>query len=164
VDLYPWVVMTHVFFVIVAFAAHGVSSFPMIQIRRETDRARLGALLDLSKQSVGFFAVAGVVFIVAGLAAAIMGNHFSRLWPWASIVILVIAIGSMTPLAAKPMNRVRAALGKRVRGDRPNGAPPTPGTDAELAAAQAALRPGFVAGLGLLALLLITWLMVVKPF
>jgi len=163
-DLYPWVVVTHVFFVIVAFGAHGVSAFAMIRVRREQDRARIGAFLDLSELSAGFFIVAGVIFIAAGLAAALMGNHFSRLWPWASIVVLVIAIGAMTPLAANPMNEIRKAVGKRVRTDRRDDPPRSPGTDAELAAAQAALRPSLVAGIGLLALLLISWLMVVKPF
>jgi MFS family permease len=163
-DLYPWVVVIHVFFVIVAFGAHGVSAFAMIRVRREQDRARIGAFLDLSELSAGFFIVAGVIFIAAGLAAALMGNHFSRLWPWASIVVLVIAIGAMTPLAANPMNEIRKAVGKRVRTDRGDDPPRSPGTDAELAAAQAALRPSLVAGIGLLALLLISWLMVVKPF
>lgn len=52
-DFYPWVVIAHVFFVIIAFGAHGTSVFAMFQARREADRARLTAVLDLPQASLG---------------------------------------------------------------------------------------------------------------
>jgi hypothetical protein len=58
------------------------------------------------------------------------------------------------------MGRVRIALGMPVRG-RP--AVP-PASDADLAAARAALRPELVATLGVLAIAVLVWLMVAKPF
>ena len=36
-EFYPWVVVGHVFFVILAFMAHGVSAFSMFQAKREPD-------------------------------------------------------------------------------------------------------------------------------
>jgi hypothetical protein len=67
----------------------------------------------------------------------------------------------MTPLAANPMRAMRVALGV---GNDKAGAPLTPGTDEELAAAQAKLRPEATTALGVLGILLLVWLMEAKPF
>ena len=102
-DLYPWIVIGHVFFVIVAFGAHGVSAFSVFRVRAATDRTELRTLLDLSGVSL---AVAGITLLIAialGIWAAIIGGHFARMWPWAAIVVVVLVTVAMTPLAAGPM-------------------------------------------------------------
>src|SRR5262245_37999869 len=114
-DFYPWVVVGHVFFVILAFAAHGVSAFVMYRIKAEPDRARLNALLELSQGALVAAGIGLLIAIALGVLAGIMGGWFGRWWTWVSIVVVVIAVGSMTPLAANPMDRVRAALGMRNR-------------------------------------------------
>lgn len=103
--------------------------------------------------------------IVLGFVAMVMGNHLGRLWIWASIAILVAVIVLMTPVAGRPMLRVRRALG--LRSDRQGpGVDPTllPLSDDELVAARAALRPGMAAMVGLVGTLLLVWLMEAKPF
>ena len=100
-----------------------------------------------------------------GFVAMVMGNHLGRLWIWASIAILVAVIVLMTPVAGRPMLRVRRALG--LRSDRQGpGVDPTllPLSDDELVAARAALRPGMAAMVGLVGTLLLVWLMEAKPF
>ena len=106
-DLYGLVVVAHVSAVIFALSAHGVSMFAMFRIRRETDRGRIGAILDLSAGSIGVAGVGLLVAVILGITASLMQGQFSRFWPWASIVVLVIVAGTMTPLAAAPMTRVR---------------------------------------------------------
>jgi ABC-type amino acid transport system permease subunit len=162
-DLYGWVVVAHVFTVIVAFGAHGTSAFAMFQARRETDRARLGAVLDLSGSSLGVASVALLLAVLLGIVAAVMGGHFGRLWPWAAIVVVVVVFASMTPLGANRMSAVRRALGLPTRDDK-GGPPPAPASDADLRAAQAQLRPGLLATIGIVALALLVWLMELKPF
>lgn len=161
-DFYPWIVVAHVFFVIIAFGAHGTSAFAMFQARRETDRGRLAAVLDLSGASLGVAGVALILAVVLGIVAAIMGGHFGRLWPWASIGVVVVIFGIMTPVGANPMSDLRKALGLPSRADR--GQPPRPGTDAEVRAAQDKLRPELLATLGIVALAILVWLMELKPF
>ena len=163
-DWYPWVVVVHVVAVIVSFGAHGVSAFAMFRVRSEPDRARLAALLDLSTMSVGVMSVGLLVALVTGIVAAVMGSHFSRTWPWVSIGVIIAIIAVMTPLAASPMSAVRAALGMPIRGDKKGAPPRTPASDADLAAARAALRPELIAVLGTAAIVVLVWLMVVKPF
>jgi uncharacterized membrane protein SirB2 len=159
-DLYPWVVVAHVFFVIVAFGAHGVSAFAMYRVKSEPDRGRLVALLELSQSALLVAGVALLVAIGLGILAAIMGNWFSRWWTWASILVLVVVIGMMTPFAANPMDRVRGALGLRNRHEKEY----APKSDEDLRNAKAALRPGLVMGTGVVALALLVWLMEIKPF
>ena len=161
---YPWVVLAHVVLVIVAFGAHGVSAFAMFRIRSEPDRTRIAALLDLSTMSLGTAGVGLLLAVILGIVAAVMGSHFSRLWPWAAIAVVVLAFIVMTPMAANPMNRVRTALGIRTRNDKKGEPTPDPASDAELAAARAALRPELVGALGIAAIIVLVWLMVMKPF
>jgi hypothetical protein len=158
--MYPWVVIAHVVFVIIAFGAHGASAFAMVRVKQEPDRARLTALLELSESTLGVFFISMLVALILGIVAAIMGNYFGQLWPWVSIVLLFVIAGLMTPLAQAPMGRVRLALGLPVRGK----AGGTPGSDADLAAARAGLQPELVAILGVAAIAVLVWLMVAKPF
>lgn len=163
-DLYGWVVFAHIVTVILALAAHGVSAWVMFRIRAERDRARLGAILDLSSSSLTAAGILLLLTVVLGIAAAIMGGHFAKFWPWVAIVVLVIAFGSMTPLAAIPLNKLRAVLAVAKPGDisgRPVGAA---GTDEELAVAIAAIRPEIPAAIGVASIVILAWLMRAKPF
>lgn len=163
-DLYDWVVLGHVITVILAFTAHGVSAFAMFRIRAERDRARLAAILDLSGSSLAVASIGLLVGIVLGIAAAIMGGHFAKLWPWVSIVVLVIVSGLMTPLAGIPMNGVRRVLAMGGQGDKPTDPPRVPGTDEELAAALARVRPELPAAIGIAGIVILSWLMRARPF
>jgi hypothetical protein len=163
-DAYPWVVIGHVFLVIVSFGAHGTSAFAMFRARRETDRQRLAAVLDLSEASLGIAGVGLLLAIALGILAAAMGGYFSRLWPWASIGAVIVVFGVMTPLGANPMRDVRRALGLRSRGDKAGDPPRSPGSDAELQQAQARLRPELLGSVGVVALAILVWLMEAKPF
>jgi hypothetical protein len=160
-DLYIWIVIAHVFFVIVTFSAHGVSAFTSFGIKRTSDRAALRTLLDLSGTSLIAAGIGLLAVVILGIWAAIIGDHFSRAWPWVSIAVLVVVTIAMTPLAANPMRAMRVALGI---GKDKTGAPLTPGTDAELAAAQAKLRPEATMAVGVIGLLVLVWLMEAKPF
>lgn len=160
-DLYPWIVIAHVFFVIVAFFAHGASAFAIFRVRSATDRTELRTLLDLSATSLITAGITLLAAILLGIWAAIMGDHFSRSWPWVSIGVLVVVVLAMTPLAANPMRELRAALGI---GNDKSGAPLVPGSDAQIAAAKARMQPELTMFVGIVGLALLVWLMEGKPF
>jgi hypothetical protein len=162
-SFYPWVVVAHVFVVIVSFGAHGVSAFAMFRTKSETDRARIGAVLDLSTLALAIAGVTLILAVVLGIVAAIMGDHFSRLWPWASIILVVLIWVAMTPLAGSRMRAVRTALGMPTR-ETKKGDVLTPGTDEDLRAAQARLQPELVATIGVVGIAVLVWLMELKPF
>jgi hypothetical protein len=164
VDLYPWVVFGHVFTVIIALGAHGVSAYAIFGVKAERDRTRLAAILELSASSLLVAGIFILVAVVLGIVASVMAGHFSRFWPWAAIIVTVIVIGLMTPLAGQPLAGVRKALGMPGAGSKPSDPAPIPGTDAELGAAIARVRPELPAAVGIVGLAVLIWLMEAKPF
>jgi hypothetical protein len=163
VEFYPWVVVAHVVFVILAFGAHGVSAFTMFRVRSEPDRVRAGAVLDLSTTALLGAGIGLGLAVLLGIVAAAMAGYFGRGWPWAAIVVVIVVWIAMTPMAATPLSEVRRTLGLPTRADK-KGVPPQAGTDAEFAAARAGLKPELVAGVGILAIVVLVWLMEMKPF
>ena len=160
-EFYPWIVIGHVFLVILAFGAHGVSAFTVFRVRSAKDRTELRTLLDLSATALTVAGVMLLVAIVLGIWAAIIGGHFARLWPWAAIAVVIVVTAAMTPLAANPMRATRVALG--IGTDR-SGSTLVAGSDADIAAATSKLRPEATMIIGVVGLALLVWLMEGKPF
>jgi hypothetical protein len=166
-DLTPyigWIVFVHVLAAFVFAAGHGVSIFVAFQVRRETDRARIAALLDISQLSVLVATIAVIVLFLAGILAGIVLNSWSKTWIWVSLVLLV-AIGiSMTPLGIGHFNRIRVALGQRTRDFKEGQPDPPPASDEALAAALATRRPELLLAIGGGGFVVILYLMMFKPF
>ena len=166
-DLTPyvrWIVFLHVLGAFMFVAGHGVSMFVVFQVRRERDRGRLGALLDLSGWSLGVAGIGLLVLLASGILAGIVLGSFGRLWIWIALVLLVVIGGLMTPVGGAYLRALRAALGEAPRGAKPGDAPPVPATDEELAAMQASNRPETLLMLGAGGFVIILWLMMFRPF
>ncbi len=166
-DLTPyigWIIFVHVLAAFVFAAGHGVSIFAAFQIRRETDHARIAALLDVSALSLAAAGTALVILLVAGILAGIVLQSFGRTWIWASLVLLVVIGGLMTPLGIGHFNRIRSALGQRTRNLKEADPDPVPASDAELAGILASRRPEQLLLIGGGGFLLILWLMMFRPF
>jgi hypothetical protein len=160
-EFYPWVVFIHVASVVLMFFAHGASAAVALKLRTERDPARIAALLDLSGWSLGAAGVALLVVFVSGILAGIMGGWWGQLWIWAALVILVLVSGLMTPLGVGYLNEVRRAIGVPSPRDKNPGGPLGP---TELEALLRSPKPVQMAALGVGGLLVILWLMMLKPF
>ena len=80
-DLTPyikWIVFLHVAGAFMFVAGHGVSMFVVFQVRKERDRARLGALLDLSGWSLGVAGIGLLVLFLSGILAGIVLGSFGQ--------------------------------------------------------------------------------------
>ena len=163
-DVYPWIVLVHVLSAFAFVMAHGASLFVTFRVRTDSDRVRLAALLDLSGSSLTLTFVSLGVATLSGVAAAIVGGHFSQFWPWAAIGVLIVVSIVMTPLATYPLTAVRRGLGQQNQEDKKKGITPEPVGDAELAAVRARVRPERVTVIGLVGLAVLVWLMQLKPF
>ena len=137
----------------------------MFRVRRERQPEALRALLGLSYSALLAMAVGALLLFVTGLLAGFSGNYWTtgQLWLWASLAIFVAVFLLMTPLARMPLDRVRKAL------DEPTTGPPTAGSAVDVAptsldGAIAGTRPMLVATLGVGAVIVLTWLMMYKPF
>lgn len=163
-DLYPWVVLTHVLAAFGFAVSHGVSAFAAFAIRRERDPDRLRALLDLSGGSLIWLYVTLLVVVIAGIVAALMHGWFGNLWPWVAIVVLVVVIGAMFGLATRYYATVRQAIGMPSSADKKGEPPAAPLPPDELARLLETRRPEAIALVGFGGLALLIWLMELKPF
>jgi hypothetical protein len=161
---YPWIVLLHIVGAFVFVASHGVSIFMAIQISRERDRSRITALLDLSSASMAALYVGLLLVLVGGIWAGILGDWFKFGWIWLALGILVAVAVAMYVIATPFFKTLRAAAGARTPDGSNDANPPTPLDDAEVAALAARTPVNALAGIGFSGLLIILWLMVVKPF
>ena len=166
-DLTPyigWIIFVHVLGAFMFVAGHGVSMFVVYQVRHESDRTRLAALLDLSGRSLSAAFIGLLLLFVSGIVAGIVLGSWGRTWLWVALVLFIVIALVMTPVGSNYLWNIRAALGQRPRNAKPNDPDPVPATDAELAALRANRRPELLLLLGAGGFVVILWLMMFKPF
>ena len=162
-DLYGAVVFVHATTILLFFVAHGTSMAVAFALKRETDPARIRALLDLSRFSLGAPVVVLIVTgLLTGILAGFMGEHWGSAWLWISIVLFVLVGGLMTPIATFRLRPIRAAAGMPPETGAPE-APPQENPE-ELRRLIDAWNPLIPASVGLVAFIVILYLMLTKPF
>ena len=160
----PWIIFVHVLGAFMFVAGHGVSMFVVFQVRRERDRGKLAALLDLSGWSLGVAGIGLLVLLISGIVAGIVLGSFERAWIWVSLVLLVVIGGLMTPVGGSYLRGLRLAIGQPPRGAKPGDPEVVPASDEELALLQASNRPETLLVLGAGGFAIILWLMMFRPF
>jgi hypothetical protein len=161
--MYGFVVLLHVLGAFTFVAAHGVSMVAAVRLRGERDRVRQVALLDVSAAGVGLMYVGLLVLLAAGIVAGFMGNHWGRAWIWAALVTLVLVIVVMYAVATPFYGRMRAAAGIGQWAERRDRYKP-PATEADLDLLASSNAPFVLATVGVIGLVVIIWLMLLKPF
>jgi hypothetical protein len=167
VDLTPyigWIIFLHVVGAFMFVAGHGVSMFVAFQVKRERDRAKLGALLDLSGWSLGLAGIGLLILLVAGILAGIVLNSWDKSWIWISLGLFIVITLLMTPIGSAYFTSARRAIGQRTRGLKAGDPDPVPVNDAELGAILDSPRPRLLLTIGGVGFLVILWLMMFKPF
>ena len=115
-DLYPWVVFVHAATVLLFFIAHGTSMAVAFKLKGEAEPARVRALLELSRYSLGVPTIVVVLIgLVSGIAAGFMGSWWGQLWIWISLVLFVGIGLAMTPLVAFGSTRSGSPRASRPR-------------------------------------------------
>ena len=162
-DIYGALVFLHATAILLFFIAHGASMAVAFRLKAESDPARVRALLDLSRFSLGTptIVVAAVGF-VTGILVGFMGDHWGRLWIWLSLVLFVAIAGLMTPLASLRLQPIRTAAGMSTSGPRPTEAGPE--DPAEMRRLIDAWNPVPIGVVGLTGFIVILWLMLAQPF
>jgi len=148
-----WWKFLHVLGALGFLAAHGTTAAVALRLRRERDPARIRLLLGLSRSTRPWMSISLMLLIAAGLIAGFEGHLWDRGWIWASLILLVVLIVAAFPLAVPYYVRVRRAVAE--------GSDTPPG---ELASLLLSPRPIVIAVTETLGLIVIVWLMVLKPF
>ena len=165
-DLTPyvrWIVFLHVAGAFAFVAGHGVSMFVAFQVRRERDRERLGALLDLSAWSLALAGLGLLVLFVSGILAGLVLGSWGKTWLWIALALFIVIALLMTPVGGTYFSRARLAIGQRTRNLKPADPDPVPASDEELDAILTSRRPELLLVLGGAGFLVILWLMMFRP-
>jgi hypothetical protein len=162
-QVYSWIVFAHIAGALGFVMAHGVSFTVAFRIRHETDLERIRVLLELSASSISYVYGGLLILLVAGVVAGIAHGWFGYLWPWLSIVTLVVLAVVMYVRGTAYYNQLRHAVGMRTYQDPPDARPPEPVAPEVLARLLRSHRPEELAVVGGVGLAVLLWLMVVKP-
>ena len=161
---YGWLVLLHIVGAFVFVMGHGVSMWVSFQVRSERDPTRIRTLLELSSRSLGMVYGGLLLLLLGGIVAGIVGNWFGRGWIWASLATLVLITVLMYAIATRYYAAVRQAVGLPTYNAPKNAPPPAPASAEELDRLLDSRRPDLIALVGGIGLLVILWLMVMKPF
>ena len=162
--LIPWLIFIHIVGAITFFLAHGTSVAMAFQLRRETDFARIRALLDLSMSTMVVMFISFLVMGISGLVMPFILKIWNKGWIWASIVLMIIVFLYMVFMNEKSYKHLRRMVGMpyMIRGDRfPAEQPASPaGVQAHIQK----LKVGELVVIGYVIPMIVLWLMVFKPF
>ncbi len=162
-QIYPWLVFIHVAAVLGFVFSHGGAAFISFRVRRERNVQTVSALIQLAELTNTLMYPFFWILVISGILAGFSGHWFGRGWIWAAIAILILVTFAMFGVASPYYRTLREALGLRGRGRGKSG-PVERAPDAEVLALLDSRRPEIVAAIGIAALLLLLWLMLMKPF
>ena len=163
-SLVPWLVFLHVLSVITFFLGHGTSVAMAFQLRKETDFARIRAMLDLSSSTL---IMMGVAFLIMGLTGLIMPfilKLWSKGWIWASIVLMTIVFVQMALMNDKRYKTLRKLVGLPYMQGNKNLPAEPPASQSEVEAHIKNLNVYELLAVGYGIPMIVLWLMVFKPF
>ena len=154
---YAWFVLAHLLGLVVFAISHGASAFMAFRVRGERDPVVVEALLKVGQLSVGPMYIGLLLLGVGGLGAAAGANLCGQPWVIASIVVFVIVLVVMWSVASPYYMGLRKTLEERGPDGRPSIDP------AALAVLLDTRRPEALTLVGTVGLVLLVWLMVIKP-
>jgi hypothetical protein len=162
--LVRWLVFIHVLAAIGFFFFHGVSAAMAFKVRKETDFARIRALLDISAANVPFMAASFMTMALSGIVLPFLVHIWDRGYIWVSIVLILGVFIYMAVFNESHYKELRRLVGlPYMRGSKslPAEAPSTP-EQVEAHIKRTNVAPLAVAGFGVP--IIVLWLMIFKPF
>jgi hypothetical protein len=127
-----------------------------MMLRRFREPQQVAGILQLSAATVTAFYVSTLVLLVGGIGAGVVGQWFDQGWIWVSIGLLAAVGALMFPIARRHFRRIRMVLELMQTG--------TAVSRDDFARVLGAGNPAMTAGTGFVGIMLILYLMVLKPF
>jgi uncharacterized membrane protein len=152
-QFYPWLVFVHLVGLVLFAISHGVSIAAAQAVRGERNRAVVTARLETSRKAIGISYVALLLLGVGGLGAAWVSGQLLAPWVVASYVVLAIVLVVMWAVATPYYMGLRRVLAAGAGEELPP----------EAAVLLESRRYGVLTVVGGLGLVVLIWLMVLKP-
>ena len=160
--MYNWLLFAHIASVAGFLLAHGTSAAMAFRLRAEKTTDGIRSLTDLSKQTTNIMYGFILLILVSGLFLGFQGQWWGRGWIWTALVVLIVTIGMMSVLGRR-YSAVRGAVGLPVRARRGT-TTSAPGSPEDVRRVVDATPAGIITAVGVVALALLLWLMIIKPF
>jgi hypothetical protein len=161
--MYSWLLFAHIASVAGFLLAHGTSAAMAFRLRSEKTTDGIRSLAELSKQTSGVMYSFLVLIVISGVFLGFQGRWWGRAWIWTALVLVILTIGAMSALGGR-FNAVRGAVGLPAWDRRGKITTPAPGSPEEIQLAVKAAPVGVITAIGVVALALLLWLMILKPF
>ncbi len=162
--LIRWLVFLHVLAVITFFLAHGTSAAMTFQVRKETEFARIRALLDLSWSTMILMGVSFLIMGLTGLVLPFMIHIWNRGYIWLSIVLMLFVFIYMAMFNETHYKELRRLVGlPYMKGNKNLPAEP-PSSPEEVAALLKKTSVSALVVIGFIVPAIVLWLMIFKPF
>ena len=153
--MYQWLVFTHLVGLVVFAMCHGVAIFSAFRIRSLRDTAAVRDQLDLASRSNQLMYIGLLLLAVGGIGAATSANLWGAAWLTWSVIVFIGVIVAMYAVGGSYYYPLRdLVVGK-------DGAAPADGE--ALARALDSRRPEILLAIGGGGLLVLIWLMALKP-
>jgi hypothetical protein len=156
-EFYLWFVFAHLAGLVLFAISHGASAFMAFRLRSAPDAPTARAILKMGQLSITPMYIGLLLLIIGGLGAAAAGDLFGRPWVIASIVVFIAVLLVMWIVASPYYMRLRKSLEEPA----PDGAATMTWDD--LKGQLDTRRPEILLSVGTIGLLLLVWLMVIKP-
>lgn len=164
-NLYQWLRWLHILSVFAYLLLHGPSLAIVFFIHRTREPSRIAAMLDVSKDTARIARIPLLLIIGTGLTMGFLGGWWRFGWIWAALGIVIITIVWMVARGMVPMFGLRAALGQGYYKDnKPVLGTGVPSPPEVIEAAMRNVHSLELTLVGAIALGVLLWLMVFKPF
>jgi hypothetical protein len=160
----PWLIFLHILSALTFFLAHGTSVAMAFQLRKETDFARIRAMLDLSMSTM---MVMGISFLVMGLTGLVMPfilKLWGKGWIWASVILMLVVFFHMVFMNDKRYKHLRRMVGLPYMIGGKKFPAETPASQVDVEAYIKKLKVTDLVIVGYVIPMIVLWLMVFKPF
>ena len=162
--LVRWLVFIHVLAALTFFLLHGASLAMAFRVRKETDFARIRAMLDLSQASLLPMGIAFGIMGLTGLVMPFLAGLWDRVYIWLSIVLVLFVFIYMGVFNETHYKELRRPVGlPYMKGNRTLPAEP-PSTPEQVSALLQKTNVMALATVGYVIPAVVLCLMIFKPF
>ena len=162
--LIRWLVFLHVLAALTFFLAHGTSAAMAFRVRRETDFARIRAMLDLSDSTIELMFVSFLAMLLTGVALPFFLHIWDRVWVWMSLILMIFVFIWMVWMNERAYKILRKLVGLPYRQGSKEFPAETPASPEEVIAQLKKMNVTGLLVVGYLIPAFVLWLMIFKPF
>lgn len=162
--LVRWLIFLHILSALTFFLAHGTSAAMAFKVRKETDFARIRAMLDLSDSTIEIMFLAFLGILLTGVILTFFVHAWGKGWVWVSIVLMLSIFVWMVWMNERGFKALRKLVGLPYRQGSKEYPAESPASTEEVVALLKQINVRGLVIAGYLIPAFILWLMIFKPF